>query len=113
MWEYKAQITRVVDGDTFDAIVDLGFGIFHHIRVRLSGIDTPETYRPKSEAEKKHGLEVSAWAKQMLEKREVTIKTSKTRASIYGRWEATIVLPDGRDLTKLMKYMGFEKKENY
>ena len=43
MFEYFCKVTRVVDGDTIDVDVDLGFNIWHKARVRLAGIDTPET----------------------------------------------------------------------
>ena len=43
MYEYKCNITRVVDGDTVDAEIDLGFDIVYKSRVRLYGIDTPES----------------------------------------------------------------------
>ena len=42
MYEYKCQIDRVVDGDTVDVVLDLGFSILHKARVRLYAIDTPE-----------------------------------------------------------------------
>lgn len=53
--KYNAEITRVVDGDTIDAIVDLGFSTSMKLRFRLTGFDAPETYRPKSESERVAG----------------------------------------------------------
>ena len=43
MYEYKAKLIRVVDGDTIDAEIDLGFKIFIKERIRFAGIDTPES----------------------------------------------------------------------
>jgi micrococcal nuclease len=43
MYEYGCTVTRVVDGDTIDVVLDLGFSILHKCRVRLYGIDTPES----------------------------------------------------------------------
>ena len=43
MYEYKFKLDRVVDGDTIDIVIDLGFSILHKCRVRLFGIDTPES----------------------------------------------------------------------
>ena len=44
MYEYKViEVTKVVDGDTVDVLIDLGFGICYHQRVRLAGIDAPES----------------------------------------------------------------------
>ena len=45
MYEYKAHVTNVVDGDTFDCVIDLGFRVATHQRIRVDGIDTPESWR--------------------------------------------------------------------
>jgi len=55
MYIYKAKLDRVVDGDTLDAIIDLGFDITVHKRIRLVGINTPES-RTRDLEEKKRGL---------------------------------------------------------
>ena len=56
MYEYRCKIVRVVDGDTVDVDIDLGFGVWlHKERVRLHGIDTPES-RTRDLEEKKYGL---------------------------------------------------------
>ena len=56
MYEYRVKILRVVDGDTVDVDIDLGFGVWmHKERVRLYGIDTPES-RTRDKEEKKYGL---------------------------------------------------------
>ena len=56
MYEYRCQITRVVDGDTVDVDIDLGFGVWmRKQRVRLKGVDTPES-RTRDKVEKKYGL---------------------------------------------------------
>ena len=56
MYEYKCKIRKVVDGDTVDVDIDLGFGVWlRKQRVRLVGIDTPES-RTKDLEEKKYGL---------------------------------------------------------
>lgn len=44
MWHYQAQLSRVVDGDTQDLVADLGFHMWHHVRVRLQGVDTAEVH---------------------------------------------------------------------
>jgi micrococcal nuclease len=54
MYEYKCEVIRVVDGDTIDVIIDCGFSILHKIRVRLYGIDTPES-RTRDKDEKVRG----------------------------------------------------------
>jgi len=55
MYEYKAIVNRVVDGDTIDCTIDLGFSTWKKIRVRMEGINTPES-RTRDLEEKKRGL---------------------------------------------------------
>ena len=55
MYEYNAEVLRVVDGDTIDVLIDVGFSTFKKERVRLHGINTPECRTPDLE-EKKKGL---------------------------------------------------------
>ena len=65
-YEYKVKITRIVDGDTMDCDIDLGFGVWlHKERVRVYGIDTPES-RTRDKVEKKYGLAAKAFAKKFL-----------------------------------------------
>ena len=77
MYVYKAKLDRVVDGDTIDANINLGFDITIHKRIRLTGIDTPES-RTRDLEEKKRGLaaknrliELLGSGKFILESREV------------------------------------------
>jgi micrococcal nuclease len=66
MYDYKiSRLYKVVDGDTIDADIDLGFDILIHKLVRLAGIDTPES-RTKDAYEKKLGLEAKDWLKAKL-----------------------------------------------
>ena len=66
MYEYKCKILRVVDGDTVDIDIDLGFGMWmHKERVRMMGIDTPES-RTRDKVEKKFGLASKARLKELL-----------------------------------------------
>ena len=68
MYEYKATVVKVVDGDTVDVDIDLGFGIvLSDERVRIAGIDTPES-RTRDKEEKKFGLAAKARVKQLLGK---------------------------------------------
>ena len=68
MYEYKATVIKVVDGDTVDVDIDLGFGIvLSDERVRIAGIDTPES-RTRDKEEKKFGLAAKARVKQLLGK---------------------------------------------
>jgi micrococcal nuclease len=87
MYEYFVKdVTGVVDGDTIDVIIDLGFDILFSSRVRLAGIDTPES-RTKDLAEKALGLEAKEYLKKSLkDAKSVVIKTEKMDSSEkYGR----------------------------
>jgi micrococcal nuclease len=78
MYEYKVkQVLKVLDGDTIDVEIDLGFDISITKRVRLAGIDTPES-RTTDKMEKTFGLESKAKLKQLLDAAKlVVIKTEK------------------------------------
>lgn len=84
MYEYKIkEIVKVVDGDTVDVLIDLGFSIYHKERVRLSGIDTPEMNSKnltEKEIAKKAKSFLTVWLK---DQKNLTIKTYKDDK--YGR----------------------------
>ena len=69
MFEYNATVTKVVDGDTIDAMVDLGFGTWKKVRIRMHGINAPES-RTRDLEEKKKGLAAKARLIEMLEENE-------------------------------------------
>ena len=83
---YVRKVEGVVDGDTIDVLIDLGFDILFASRVRLAGIDTPES-RTKDLAEKALGLESKEYLKKHLkDAKSVVIKTEKMDSSEkYGR----------------------------
>jgi len=87
MYEYFVkEVKNVVDGDTIDVIIDLGFDILFSSRVRLAGIDTPES-RTTDKAEKALGLEAKDYLKKQLkDAKSVVIRTEKMDSSEkYGR----------------------------
>jgi micrococcal nuclease len=87
MYEYYVRkVENVVDGDTIDVLIDLGFDILFASRVRLAGIDTPES-RTKDLKEKALGLESKEYLKKHLkDAKSVVIKTEKMDSSEkYGR----------------------------
>jgi micrococcal nuclease len=87
MYEYYVRkVENVVDGDTIDVLIDLGFDILFQSRVRLAGIDTPES-RTKDLNEKALGLESKEYLKKALkDAKSVIIKTEKMDSSEkYGR----------------------------
>jgi micrococcal nuclease len=87
MFEYYVKkVTKIVDGDTIDVDIDLGFDISFSSRVRLAGIDTPES-RTRDLEEKKLGLEAKEYLKHAISNaKTVVIKTEKINSSEkYGR----------------------------
>ena len=84
MYEYRVDIRRVVDGDTVDVDIDLGFGIWmKNERIRLYGIDTPES-RTRDKEEKKYGLAAKMFLENMLDD-NIIMKTNKDAEGKFGR----------------------------
>jgi len=95
MYEYKCKVTRVVDGDTVDALIDLGFDIKYSSRVRLYGIDTPES-RTRDKDEKARGKMASAYLKEAVDNGDTVVlrtKLSDSRGK-FGRVLASVVVDD-------------------
>ena len=93
MYEYKAKLDRVVDGDTIDANIDLGFDVSVHKRIRLAGIDSPES-RTRDLEEKKRGLASKQRLIELLEKGNLVVESKEVGK--YGRVLGVLhVYPDG------------------
>jgi micrococcal nuclease len=92
---YVRKVENIVDGDTIDVLIDLGFDILFASRVRLAGIDTPES-RTKDLKEKALGLEAKEYLKKALkDAKSVVIKTEKMDSSEkYGRILGWIYVDD-------------------
>ena len=86
MYEYKCKIIKVIDGDTADVDIDLGFGVWlKKQRIRFYGIDTPES-RTRDLEEKKYGLAAKAFVKDyLLLGSTQTLITVKDGVGKYGR----------------------------
>ena len=85
MYEYKCKVKRVVDGDTMDVILDLGFDVHHAVRVRLAGIDTPES-RTRDKDEKARGKLSKAFLKESIKGKKIVLKTKiKDSKGKFGR----------------------------
>jgi micrococcal nuclease len=123
MFEYYVKkVSKIVDGDTIDVDIDLGFDISFSSRVRLAGIDTPES-RTKDRMEKTLGLESKEYLKKAIdEAKTVVIKTEKMDSSEkYGRILGWVFL-DGSDVSINQKmiddgyawgYMGETKVKDF
>ena len=101
MYQYKIDLVKVVDGDTIDANIDLGFDISTKKRIRFMGINTPES-RTRDLEEKKYGLAAKARLKEILEAGEtLSLRTAidKKARGKYGRILGTIYA-DGVNLNQ-------------
>lgn len=90
----------MVDGDTFDLMVDLGFGSFYKLRVRLHGIDVPEISTPEGKAATQA---VRSWLSGAL-----IVKSYKNRRT-FERWECEVWEQDGASLAEHLAAEGFIK----
>ena len=122
MYEYKCNIIKVVDGDTVDVDIDLGFGIWmKNERVRIMGIDTPES-RTSDPVEKMFGIAAKYRLEQLLGetgilKTQVSKKGEDMKGK-FGRVLGDFIAPDGRLVTEIMieeshcvPYMGGSKED--
>jgi len=109
MHEYRAEIVRVVDGDTIDARLDLGFYMSAELRLRLAGIDAPETRGPEREAGK--AATAALVAKLAEDPGPCIVRTSKTGK--YGRWLADIFSPSGLHLNNWLLEAGHANPARY
>lgn len=106
MYEYKCKVLRVIDGDTVDVDIDLGFGVWlKKERVRIMGIDTPES-RTRDKVEKKFGLASKAKLKELLKngailKTEVSKKGEDMKGK-FGRILGDFILEDDRRVTEVL-----------
>ena len=91
MYEYRAFVRKVYDGDTITCDIDLGFEIlFKNQKLRLYGINTPEVRGPT----RPEGLKVRDIVRSRISNKWVIIKTRKDKKGKYGRWIAEIYEPD-------------------
>jgi len=97
---YRCSVSRVVDGDTIDLVVDLGFRISINIRVRLADIDAPERYTDD-------GKKATARLNE-LAPRITSVSTQKTGK--YGRWLGTLYDDEGNDINALLVREGHARE---
>ncbi len=116
MYKYKVKIDRIVDGDTIDVVVDLGFKITTHQRIRLEGINTPETYNVKKNSEEyKKGMEAKNFVIGRIEGNnyEAIIETEKYTGK-FGRYIGTVWLADSSvSLNDELVNKGYAKVAHY
>ncbi len=90
MYEYKAKIIRVYDGDTMTFLIDLGFNLTITGRLRLYGVNTPEIRRSKktTQKQKKKGLAIRDYVRKMILNKDVNIQVLKKGK--YGRYVSKV-----------------------
>ncbi len=98
MYEYQATLVHVVDGDTVDLAIDLGFFTTLQCRLRLVGVDTPERGQPGYQQAKEF-VRVTLTQTQFKVR---TLKHPSKSLDKYGRFLADIILPDGSSLSVLL-----------
>jgi len=87
MYEYRAKALSVQDGDTVTLDIDLGLSVHVHERCRLYGINAPETHGVKKDSEEyKRGMAATEFLRNMIEGKEVLIRTYKDKKGKYGRY---------------------------
>lgn len=108
MFEYNAICTRVVDGDTIDARVDLGFNVWIECRVRLEGIDAPET-RTKNLEEKQAGLKTKAFLQAIMHECGHKFVLKSHGVGKYGRCIGTIYV-HGENINQRLLAEGYAER---
>ena len=114
MYEYRCKILRVVDGDTVDVDIDLGFGVWmHKERIRLYGIDTPES-RTRDLEEKRYGNMAKELVKSYMPVGSMqTLITEKDKSGKYGRilgkFKVLDIRPDRKNTSMILNDFMIEK----
>ena len=108
MYEYKAKVVKVYDGDTITALIDLGFGVTFKEKIRLYGINTPEI-RGK---ERPDGLISRDRLRERILDKDVIIKTLKDKKGKYGRYIAEIYLEE-ENINEWLVSEGLAEKRDY
>jgi len=96
MYTYNAKLDRVVDGDTIDALVDLGFDTWKKVRIRMNGMNAPES-RTRDLEEKARGLAAKARLKEILKENKNKFILVSHGVGKYGRCLGEIFINPGDD----------------
>lgn len=98
MYQYNALCTRVIDGDTVELVVDLGFNIKHTIRGRLYNVNAPEIF---SGEERDKGKKAKEYLEQLILNQTTVINTYKDKIS-FNRWIVEIHSNGGKSINEEM-----------
>lgn len=112
MYEYGFKLDRVVDGDTVDGTIDLGFGISVKKRIRLLGINAPETRlqrkikdEAKRLAEKELGLRAKDKLSDMLHNQKIIIQTKLDKTGKFGRVLGTLLIEQPEEKLNINEFL--------
>jgi micrococcal nuclease len=108
MFTYQATLLKVLDGDTVDFRIDLGFNVFTEQRFRLLGINAPELHS-KDLAEKERGKAAMNYLTSLLTPTPLTVVTKKDEQEKYGRYLCRITNGGGSDVNDEMVKAGHAK----
>ena len=108
MYKYNAKVVRIIDGDTVDALCDLGFDVWIKKRIRLYGIDAPET-RTRDLDEKKQGLVTKDRLTELLDSNNGAFILKSHGVGKYGRCLGTIFIED-QNINELLISEGYARK---
>lgn len=90
LYTYKAKILEVVDGDTLDILIDLGFEVSYKTRIRLLGVDTPEIHSKNADIKKSGQISKKFVEEWVGRNPDVIVSTVKDKSEKYGRILATL-----------------------
>lgn len=94
-WTYRALVQRVIDGDTYVLVIDLGFAVAFTAHVRLRGASCPELSTPE-------GQRVREIVVDLIAGHEVIVRTQRVPVRSFARYVAQVFLADGTDLAELL-----------
>lgn len=111
LYFYSAEVKKIIDGDTLDIVIDLGFDTLRKCRVRLYGVNTPES-RTSNIEEKKLGLAAKEFTEQWISNlgAKIKIQTILDKNEKYGRILAMVWDNNGNCLNKDIINMGFARE---
>jgi micrococcal nuclease len=106
MYEYNiVKVNKVIDGDTVDLVIDLGFNIFRNEKIRLNRVDTPET-NSSNELEKKMGIESKIFVTEWLNNQS-SLKVKTFKDDKYGRMLGEIIGNESTCLNDVLLNQGY------
>lgn len=117
MYEYAATVTKVIDGDTIEVNIDLGFDINHTIQVKLYGVDTPEIINPSCPEEQALGVVAKTFVTKGIAGKRGIIRTCRNKNN-HGQYFADFLFKEGDNIeytsiVESIKLAGLEKLETW